>query len=189
MFDAVQKLRQSKLFWLFIISSAILIYNYVSFHFSFSKLESLLKNLKSQFSYPGISEISFNFLKTKKNHLDYQLILVRNTCDKEGSSVNSDPNSSSKAMEHSDHNYNTNMVSQLRSTERSSAESSKSVPDLVIYNRVPKCGSTTMLQVLNHVQNANNFSVINQIEPNLSVSAQSSLKCRLKKSRLMNFLA
>ena len=51
-----------------------------------------------------------------------------------------------------------------------SDETIPSVPDLVIYNRVPKCGSTTMLQVLNHIQNENNFTVYNQIEPNLSVS-------------------
>lgn len=32
MFDAVQKLRQSKVFWLFIVSAVYLIYNYGGFH-------------------------------------------------------------------------------------------------------------------------------------------------------------
>ena len=67
---------------------------------------------------------------------------------------------------------NVRIASQLRSTEKSSVESKSAIPDLVIYNRVPKCGSTTMLQVLNHVRKENKFTIFNQIEPDLSVRHQ-----------------
>lgn len=100
--------------------------------------------------------------------MDYQLIVVRNTCDKfPGSNLR---NSALSLEEKSSYNLNARMISQLRSSERSSFESTSFIPDLVIYNRVPKCGSTTMLQVLNHVKNENNFTIFNQIEPDLPVS-------------------
>ena len=112
--------------------------------------------------------------------MDYQLILVRNTCENDRPKANPDsnslenraPNSVASTTELPSRHYNARMISQLRSTEKSSVESTSAIPDLVIYNRVPKCGSTTMLQVLNHVQKENNFTVFNQIEPNLSVRHQ-----------------
>ena len=119
-------------------------------------------------SYPVFSFL----LKTQQNHLDYQLILVRNTC--ENASPKANPNSVASTTELPSRHYNARMISQLRSIEKSSVESTSAIPDLVIYNRVPKCGSTTMLQVLNHVQKENNFTIFNQIEPNLSVRHQNS---------------
>ena len=90
--------------------------------------------------------------------MDYQLIVVRNTCDKERLTVNPGSNLMNSALNSEEkprYNFNAHMISQ---------------PDLVIYNRVPKCGSTTMLQVLNHVKTQNNFTIFNQIEPDLPVS-------------------
>ena len=107
--------------------------------------------------------------------MDYQLIVVRNTCDKERSTINLGSNlmiSAFDSEEKPSYSLNTRMISQLRSSERPLLESTSSIPDLVIYNRVPKCGSTTMLQVLNHVKDENNFTIFNQIAPDLPVSLQ-----------------
>ena len=79
-------------------------------------------------------------------------------------------NSALDSEEKPSYNLNTRMISHLRSSERPLLESTSSIPDLVIYNRVPKCGSTTMLQVLNHVKDENNFTIFNQIAPDLPVS-------------------
>ena len=87
-----------------------------------------------------------------------ELIFVRETCEYARPTANS----GFILLEN-----NERIASQLRSTKKSSVESA--IPDLVIYNRVPKCGSTTMLQVLKHVRKENNFRVFNQIGPDLSV--------------------
>ena len=130
--------------------------------------------------------------------MDYQLIVVRNTCDKERSTINPGSNLMNSALDSEEkpsYNLNTRMISHLRSSERPLLESTSSIPDLVIYNRVPKCGSTTMLQVLNHVKDENNFTIFNQIEPDLPVSHiswfETVVACSLKtkKSRLMIRLA
>ena len=97
-------------------------------------------------------------------------------------------NSALDSEEKPSNNLNTRMISQLRSSERPSLESTSSIPDLVIYNRVPKCGSTTMLQVLNHVKDENNFTIFNQIEPDLPVSHiswfETVVACSLKTKKI-----
>ena len=104
------------------------------------------------------------YWKLKKDHLDYQIIVVRNSCANDEPTQNFDGSRDGVGQ-----------VYQARSREKSTnvgnaiPVKSKSVPELVIYNRVPKCGSTTMLQILSHVKDENNFTIFNQIEPNLSV--------------------
>ena len=96
--------------------------------------------------------------------MDYQLIVVRNSCENDETTQNFDGSRDGEGQ-----------VYQARSREKSTnvgnaiPVKSKSVPELVIYNRVPKCGSTTMLQILSHVKDENNFTIFNQIEPDLSV--------------------
>ena len=41
---------------------------------------------------------------------------------------------------------------------------------LVVYNRVPKCGSSTMLKVISTLKERLNYTVFNDIEPKLKVS-------------------
>ena len=49
MLAAIKKLRQSKLFWIFIVSAVFLIYNYVGFHI----LKKVLKS--NYFAFPSRS--------------------------------------------------------------------------------------------------------------------------------------
>merc|ERR1711935_941077 len=41
------------------------------------------------------------------------------------------------------------------------------LPKLVIYNRVPKCGSTTMDSIISKLKEQNKFNVVNDIAPGL----------------------
>ena len=99
--------------------------------------------------------------------MDYKIIVVRNSCANDEPTQNFDESRDGEGQ-----------VYQARSREKSTIVrnaipvKSKSVPELVIYNRVPKCGSTTMLQILSHVKDENNFTIFNQIEPNLSVRSR-----------------
>ena len=40
---------------------------------------------------------------------------------------------------------------------------------LVVYNRVPKCGSTTTLDVIRYIKRRNKFTVFNDIAPKMKV--------------------
>ena len=119
---------------------------------------------------PGPGNHAKQYCKLIKDHLDYQFIVVRN------SSANEEQNFDGlREVE----------VYQGRSSEtfeRKIPIKSKSVPELVIYNRVPKCGSTTMLQILKHVKDENNFTIFNQIEPDLPVLSRLTLICESRKN-------
>ena len=45
-----------------------------------------------------------------------------------------------------------------------------SLSNLVIYNRVPKCGSTTMDKIIDKLEKMNKFNAVNDIAPGLKVS-------------------
>ena len=199
MSDGIQKLRQSKLFWLFMVAAVFLLYNYDRFqihclrHFQTtlnfnirdlstgSKNNFIADNMDAQTKDPlwsvlicgrdcsiGPGNPCQAILKTWKDHLDYQIIVVRNSCANDEPTQNFDRSRDSQGQ-----------VYRARSSEVKSTIvrnempiKSKSVPELVIYNRVPKCGSTTMLQILSHIKDENNFTIFNQIEPNLSVRSR-----------------
>ena len=44
------------------------------------------------------------------------------------------------------------------------------LPKLVVYNRVPKCGSTTMDMIISKLQKQTDFNVINDVAPGMKVS-------------------
>ena len=47
-------------------------------------------------------------------------------------------------------------------------------PKLVIYNRVPKCGSTTTLDIIRYLKRKLKFNVFNDIAPKMKVCTDSS---------------